>query len=142
MLREDRLRRLPVSKKEVAGLLSIADRSLEDAEMGRMSIDLKFMAAYDAARQLTTIVLRCAGYRTTGVGAHATTFEALPAIMGPEQAELAAYFDSCRAKRNAAEYDSAGRVSEAEAKELAGEARRFRSQVLPWIKQRHPDLLG
>ena len=139
--REERIRRQPTSQKELAALLGIVDRSLQDAETGRMSADLRFSAAYDAARQLATILLRCAGYRASGIGAHAATFEALPAIMGTDEAELADYFDSCRAKRNALEYDSAGRVSETEARELAQEARCFRTRVLTWVKRHHPTLL-
>jgi hypothetical protein len=50
------LRRHKTSPKEIAGLLAIVDRDLEDAE-GDISDDWKFGIAYNAALKLCTI--RC-----------------------------------------------------------------------------------
>jgi hypothetical protein len=54
--------------------------------------------AYDAARTLSLMIVRVAGYRPKAVGGHYNTFLALEAA-DPAFAALSAYFDSCRIKR-------------------------------------------
>ena len=87
------------SRAEVQELFRVAARSLRDAAIPGLSAEGKFALAYDAALQLSTIPLRCAGYRTRGEGHHWTVFRVLPELMGPEFEELADYFQSCRSKR-------------------------------------------
>lgn len=65
-------------------------------------------------------------------------FEALPLAMGSTVASQAAYFDTCRQKRNAATYDQAGLVSESEVEDLIQEATRFEQNLEDWIKKNHP----
>ena len=50
--------------------------------------------------------------------------------MGPDQQNRADYFDSCRQKRNLADYDVADAIAETEVVELYGEAWEFRQEVL------------
>ncbi len=142
LLNEGRLRRHRTSKEEVANLLAIVDRDIKDAEGGRTSPDRAFAIAYNAALQLANLVLGCAGYRSHGLARHATAFAALAAVLGEAEEERGQYFDDCRVKRNALEYDSAGRVSEAQAKELLRQAKEFRSVVLAWLAEHHPGLLA
>jgi uncharacterized protein (UPF0332 family) len=61
--------------------------------------------------------------------------------MGSGEQERSDYLDSCRRKRNIAEYDSAGMISEGEVEEILREARLFHQAVLEWLKKNHPDLL-
>ena len=51
------------------------------------------------------------------------------------------YLDTCRAKRNTAEYDAAGTVSQSEADELRDFAKELRSDVTAWLKAKHPALV-
>jgi hypothetical protein len=74
--------------------------------------------AYDAARTLSVMIVRAAGYRPRSVGGHYNTFLALEAADPPAFAALSAYFDGCRNKRNISEYDGAGGVTDTEAEEL------------------------
>lgn len=76
------------------------------------------------------MVLRASGYRTAGTGHHWITFLAIPHLMGPDQQNRADYFDSCRQKRNLADYDVADAIAETEVVELYGEAWEFRQEVL------------
>ena len=51
------------------------------------------------------------------------------------------YLDTCRAKRNTAEYDAAGTVSQSEADELRDFVKELRSEVTAWLKANHPALV-
>lgn len=140
-LADGRLRTHRTSASEVADLLRVVDRDLADARVSGLSADRRFATAYNAALQLATIVLHAAGYRAAGVGHHWTTLQVLPALLGARAQARADYLDSCRSKRNAADYDQAGQVSDQEAADLLAEARALRRDVLAWLKAHHPTLL-
>jgi hypothetical protein len=73
---------------------------------------------------------------------HYRTLLALPLILGEDRKADAEYLDTCRAKRNAVEYDRAGIVSDVDAVELIEFTREFEKDVLEWLKQAHPELIG
>jgi hypothetical protein len=85
------------------------------------------------------MVVRASGYRPRTVGGHYNTFLALE-VANPAFAALSAYFDGCRIKRNASEYDFAGGVSETEADALLKTVRQFAIDAEIWIKTHHPAL--
>jgi hypothetical protein len=99
------------------------------------------MIAYEAVVALATIPLCCASYRTAGSGHHQTISLALPMGMGDGVRDLAAYFDTCRTKRNASAYDRVGGISEAEVSELLKEAHALQERVLAWLQANHPELI-
>jgi hypothetical protein len=133
------LRPHQTSRKQLADLFGIVDRDLEDARRG-LSPDWQFGIAYNAALKLCTILLYAEGWRPERNLAHYRTLQALPLILGPERQNDADYLDACRSKRNLAEYDAAGQVSTAEAKELTAFAGELRVAVIEWLSRRHPDL--
>lgn len=55
-------------------------------------------------------------------------------IIGKEMKEDAQYLDACRKKRNIAEYDQIGTVSETETEELLKFAKMLRKKVIDWLK--------
>src|SRR3990172_8735111 len=65
------------SRKEIAGLLALADRSLADAGIGGLSAEGRFQFAYNAALTMASAALHAAGYRTNSnaPGHHAITVE-------------------------------------------------------------------
>jgi hypothetical protein len=128
------------SKQEIADLLGIVDRDLKDAESD-ISSDWKFGIAYNAALKLCTILLHASGYRPEQKLGHYRTITALPLILSEEQKDNADYLDTCRAKRNTAEYNSVGAISDDDAKELVGFVKEMRQGVLEWLKKNHPHLL-
>jgi hypothetical protein len=130
---------LPPSKAEIDKLRSIVSRSLKDAAAPGLSTDARFIMAYDAARTMALIIVRAAGYRPKLTGGHRNTFVALETA-APAFAAQSAYFDGCRIKRNASEYDVAGGVSETEADGLFETARRFAIDAEAWIKAHYPEL--
>src|SRR5580692_9691589 len=104
LLSDNRVTRIPPSKAELDNLRSIVTRSLKDVTAAGLSADARFIMAYDAARTLSLIIVRAAGYRPRSVGGHYNTFLALEAA-DASFAKLSAYFDGCRMKRNDCEYD-------------------------------------
>lgn len=125
---------------QIADLLAIVDRDLEDS-MRDLSPDWQFGIAYNAVLKLCTMVLYASGYRPEKNLAHYRTLAALPLILGDERKQDADYLDTCRAKRNTAEYDVAGTVSQSEADELRDFAKELRSEVTAWLKANHPALV-
>ena len=130
---------LAPTKVELDNLRSIVARSLKDVAVPGLSVDARFIMAYDAARTLSLIIVRAAGYRPRTVGGHYNTFVALETA-DPAFAALSAYFDGCRIKRNRSEYDAAGGVSETDAAGLVATVHRFAIDVDAWVKTRHPNL--
>lgn len=141
MLELQRLQPYRVSAQEMADLWEVVEGSLADAQVESISLDLRFSAAYDAALTLAVLVLRCAGYRTRGMAHHATTFEALPLILGPEHQSQANLFEACRIKRNVSHYRRRGQVTRGELRELIAAAQQFRTQVLAWMGEHFPQFV-
>ncbi len=106
-----------------------------------VSADWQFGIAYNAALKLCTIILYASGYRPEKNLAHYRTLQALPIIMGTSRQDDADYLDTCRAKRNTAEYDVAGTVSQSEADELRAFVESLRDDVLEWLAKHHAQLL-
>ena len=111
--------------------------------LGLISPDRRFITAYNAALQLTTIVVRAAGFRTNPnkAGHHRISIDALNEIIGKELQELSDYLNACRIKRHICDYTSSGEISEAEAVEIIKEIKNFKIFVTKWIKKNHPHFL-
>ena len=140
LLQQNRVQQHSTSKEEIDKLRQMVTRALADALVTAISADLRFQAGYNAILQLATIAIRCAGYRVKGREHHKTTFAALPLAMGNTVDAQAAYFDTCRRKRNAATYDHAGLISEAEVENLIQQATLFQHGLEEWISNNHPHL--
>jgi len=126
------------SRNEIQELLRVTARSLSDANAKGLSPEGRFALAYDGALQLSTISLRCYGYRTRGEGHHWAVFNALPDIMGKDVIDIADYFQTCRAKRSIAIYHQSTVVSNTEADELFKEVEEFDKLVRKWLKTEYP----
>jgi hypothetical protein len=127
------LRHHEPTRQEIQGLLRIVARDLEDA--GRdLSEDWRFGIAYNAALKLCTVLLHASGYRAERNLQHYRTIQALPLILGAEHNDDAEYLNACRVKRNQAEYDRVGVVSQAEAAELIGFVKELDSLVRVWLQ--------
>ena len=72
-----RLQPHETTPEEIAKLRALVGQRLMDARSTTISTDLRFMAAYDAARSLAKTVLAAGGWRVTGYGQHFATFHAL-----------------------------------------------------------------
>lgn len=86
------------------------------------------------------MIIACAGYRVASGGHHQTSFAAMELAIGETAAQYAAYFDTCRRKRNQLDYDVAEIISDTEAKEIIRHVVDFRDLIEAWIKRNHPAL--
>ena len=142
LLEDRRVEREPPRAEELARILALGERSLADAGIELLSIDGRFGQAYDAARAFATLVIRASGYRVRAAGgAHYTTFLALEAADPKRFKQLAAYFDTCRRKRNDLSYEDVDVVTESELAEILREVPAFQKLVEEWLRERHPDLV-
>jgi hypothetical protein len=135
------LQRHKTSRQEIRDLWQIVERDLADAATGGISADWQYGIAYNAALKLCTILLHAEGYRPAkGALAHSRTLNALPHILGAKRQDDADYLEGCRQKRNIVEYDRAGGATKAEADELIAFGHELKSDVLVWLRKKHPDL--
>jgi uncharacterized protein (UPF0332 family) len=86
------------------------------------------------------MVIACSGYRVSGQGHHQTHFEAIEVAIGKPAATFAAFFDSCRRKRNMVDYDMSGIASTTEVEQLITETEAFLELAEKWIVKHHPAL--
>jgi hypothetical protein len=128
------LRPHETSRQEIADLLAIVARDLGDAERD-ISADWRFGIAYNAALKLCTILLHASGYRPEKALQHYRTIAALPVILGDPWKEEADYLETCRRKRNIAEYDRVGVVTEQDANELVAFVTELRREVMDWLNK-------
>jgi hypothetical protein len=135
------LRSHKTSFQEIEDLLHIVDRDLKDAGMP-ISADWRFGIAYNASLKLCAILLYAEGYKAERTLQHYRTIQALPLILGDKYKMDAEYLDSCRSKRNIAEYNRAGTVSGTEADELVGFVKNFKEEVVRWLMGKHPQLIN
>jgi hypothetical protein len=139
LLANNNVTQQPAAKKELDNLRSIVSRSLKDVAATGLSADARFIMAYDAARTLSLMIVRSSGYRPKAAGGHYNTFLGLETADG-QFAKLSAYFDGCRMKRNASEYDFAGGVTDTDADGLLKTVQQFAIDAEAWIKAKHPTL--
>ena len=129
------------SAKEISDLLRIVARDLQDAA-GSISADWQFGIAYNAALKLCTILLYASGYKPEKTLQHYRTIQALPLILGNTYKEDAKYLDTCRNKRNIAEYDYVGIASGDDVNELVEFVKELREKIMQWLKEKHPQFVS
>jgi len=105
-----------------------------------LSADWRMNIAYNAALQAATAALAAAGYRASRDQHHYRVIQSLRDTLGAD-ASTVVTFDTFRKKRNTAEYDRAGIVSEADAEAMRRLAERLKTDVVRWLKKNHSELL-
>lgn len=135
------LRPHKTSQKEISDLLRIVERDLQDAA-GSISADWRFGIAYNAALKLCTILLYASGYKPEKTLQHYRTIQALPLILGSAYKEDVKYLDTCRNKRNTAEYDYVGVAATDDVDELIDFVKELRETIIKWLEEKHPQLVS
>lgn len=123
------------SKTEIADLLKIVERDLEDSVQTEISSDWQFGIAYNAALKLANILIRSSGYRVKGHGHHMNTIAMIPLILGEHKRDDSEYLDACRRKRNIVEYDCVGGATPGDVLELREFVQEFKVEVLTWLSK-------
>lgn len=140
LLNEKRVEALAADKSELDELRKIVERCFSDINAIGLSHEQRFIIAYDAARTLSVMIVRAAGYRPKKIGGHYNTFAALEAAGTAAFKAKADYFQICRMKRNDSEYGYAGGVTIANADEWVKEVKSFAAEAEAWIEAKHPTL--
>ena len=117
----------------------MANRDLGDSQTPGLSPDWKLNIAYNAALRVATAALAACGFRASRQAHHYRVIQSLAYTIGAD-AELVAQLDTFRKKRNIADYERAGVVSEQEAEEMTTLARELRRSVEAWLNRQHPEL--
>lgn len=128
------------SPEEIADLVAVVDRDLEDAALDRLSPDWRLGISYNAVLQPAILALAAEGYRCERQRAHERAIQSLRFTVELEEAHVAV-LDGVRRKRNVSNYERAGTASASEADEVFQLALDLRARVLEWLEQHHPDLL-
>lgn len=128
------------STQEITALLAIVARDLANAGLVGLAEDWKLNIAYNAALQAATAALAAAGYRAAREQHHYRTIQSLALTINWPAAKVAR-LDRFRQKRNIGGYETAGLVSEREAREMHDLAASLRDDVLAWLSKNHPKLL-
>jgi hypothetical protein len=128
------------SAEEVASLLAIVERDLANAKVAGLSEDWRFNIAYNAALQAATVALAASGFRAAREQHHYRTIQSLALTIGWPHGKVQR-LDRFRKKRNITGYESAGVISDVEAREMLRLATALRDDVLAWIGKQHPRFL-
>jgi len=126
---------------EIAQLLAVVDREIADASIKAVSVDGRFMHAYDAALNLCAIALRASGYiAAKGQGNHKRTIGSLIFTLGKEYQQISDQIELASRRRGQAMYDRVGVVQEVDSTELLQTAIELRLVIIAWLKKDKPDL--
>ena len=128
------------SSEEISALFAEVARDLSDCQLTGLSNDWRLNIAYNAALQIAAAALAACGYRAARESHHYRLIESLALTAGVDAATVR-LLDTYRKKRNRAGYETAGLVSDEEAKGMAELAERLREDVMRWLKAKHPELV-
>jgi len=134
------IRKHESSRDEIARLLAIADRDIEQSQTPGLGPEWRFDIAYNASLQLATAALAASGYQSERQNKHMRTIECLEFTARIDDTTVS-FLDRCRRKRHAAVYDQVGAISDHEADEMTAMAIQLRELVRSWLGEEHPELL-
>ena len=136
------IREWKTNSSEIEDLFAVVDREIADASVDGLSMDGRYMHAYDAALNLCAIALRASGYAVPkGAGHHKKTIEALPLVLGSRFQATSDEVEVASRLRGQAMYDRAEVVRKEDATSLLTTVTCLRAAVLEWLQKNHPDLL-
>lgn len=141
LLRIGRIKEHAADAAEIQKLLAAARRSLKDAQVQEISLELRFDAAYNGIMQAALVALMANGYRpdTNQPGHHMTVLQLLPKTMGLPGGRLAV-LDTLRRKRNLANYIGED-IDERSLEQCVNEAERLQGEVTAWLAASHGELI-
>lgn len=135
------LKRHETSPQEVAELLAVVDRALENAAVEGLTPDARISLAYPAALAIGAAGLGAAGYRAGKDRHHERVLDSLLHTLGVDSVRVGK-LHRFRRMRNAMTYERVGSVSETEARAFLALVGELRGVVAAWLKQTHPELLS
>ena len=91
------------SAEEIANLLAIVERDIQQSQTPGLGDEWRFDIAYNAVLQCGTAALAATGYRAERQNKHARTIECLEFTLGSSKSTVR-FLDQCRRKRHRAVY--------------------------------------
>jgi len=123
--------------QQIKKQMELASRDLKAAKaMLGVNNDWTYNIAYNAILQAVRALMYVEGYRPVGEGQHKTAILFAELALGEKFEDEVHFFDKMRTKRNQAVYDSAGIVSEEEAKQSLLFAKKFVGRIQEVLKER------
>ena len=129
------------SRQEIADLLAVVDRDINDCKASGLSEDWRLNIAYNAALQASTAALAACGYRAVREAHHFRVIQSLVYTIDLPP-KVVTQFDAFRKKRNIGGYERAGMTSDQEADEMLSLAKNIREKVENWLHRNYPELLA
>ena len=130
LVREGGIHPFRATREEIAKVMDIAKRDLDDAEKARgTSLDWTYSIAYNAVLQACRAYMFHMGYRPASSGAHKATFEFMQIAVDEPRKKTIDYFDRVRKKRHRVIYEEPGLITEKEAQQLIKKAKEFLDYV-------------
>ena len=139
-LESGQLRAHKTNKREIAELLKAVDRDLADSQLQGLSADRRFATAYGAALLVATLALAASGYRAQQEGHHYWSIQSLAFTLKLD-AKVVDQLNAFRRKRNIADYERVGMVSEQEIKKMVTLAKKLQTMVIEWLKKNQPEFV-
>lgn len=134
-----KLKKHKTTSEEIENLFDVAKRCIKDASQESISLDLRFVSAYQGALACAEALLYCLGYEAPRNSYHYMTWDALKNIPDEYINNAIAIFNDAKQKRSNAFYDRTDVVSKGEFEELLEEARKFVKYIKDKIKKDFPD---
>jgi hypothetical protein len=108
LVRINRLKVEPASRREFAGMMKSARTRLADAQNDSLDPDSQFDLAYGAAHRLALAALRQKGYRSEN---RITVFQTIVHTLGSDSADVQVFLKAHN-ERNLAEYEGRMEIDE------------------------------
>ena len=135
-----KLEKHKTSSQEIKDLFGVAERCLKDASQHTISLELRYIAAYQAALAAGEAFLCCHGYSAPKNNYHYMVWESMRQVLDSSFKNTLILFNDARSKRGDAFYDRENVTSETEYKEIFEEAKKFVQFICDGIKKEFPDL--
>lgn len=135
-----KLQKHKTSPQEIKDLFGVAERCIKDSSQSSISLDLRFISAYQAALAAGEALLCCLGYTAPKGNYHYMVWEALRHVLDDSYKDTLILFNDARSKRSDAFYDRASVTSNTEYEEVFEEAKRFVAFARGKIKKEFPEL--
>lgn len=135
LLNEGKIKKGRFSAKQVQNCLKIAQRDIKTTQtILETSPEWAFNIAYNAMQQAARSFMFYHGYRSAGLGHHATTIRFLEIGLSNEHEELLTFMERMRRMRNHATYDEIDTISHIQAEEAIDAAKEIVKVIIKQVR--------
>lgn len=136
LLAKNLIKPFKTKEQQIKKQMELASRDLKVAKavLG-VNNDWTYNIAYNAILQDVRAIMFAEGFRPIGEGQHKTAILFAELALGEKFEDEVHFFDKMRTKRNLAVYDTAGLVSEDEAKQSLMFAKKFVGRIEDVLKK-------